>query len=277
MNPLKRLNVYIFRENRCEDIDMDSVRDYLKQLLPSANVQIKGSLFSRAANDKKTVNRLAHLFRSSKISDPWSDDLNKKIPDFVVQKELDYERKRIEEKTKSVGYLYEGYSYSGICGELLSREELRNNNVNIVITAQLIGTKEINDDRVHLRVAVFSNPSVISVSGMVEAPAKPREYYLLKKSEAALGVNVADGFLKSMSEKFLDYGDSRFTDVAKGYFVQTVFHSLTGYPFCENKGCRLFNAHWQQEMIESQLNGEDFCDEHRKEIESWNRALVYTS
>jgi len=41
---------------------------------------------------------------------------------------------------------------------------------------------------------------------------------------------------------FIDYEDERLTEVIKGYVIQTVFYCLIGNPFCEDKGCRLYNA-----------------------------------
>ena len=47
--------------------------------------------------------------------------------------------------------------------------------------------------------------------------------------------------------------------------MQAVFYSLTGNPFCEDKGCRLYNAHWQEDAIFAQLeSGYEFCKEHTK-------------
>jgi len=57
----------------------------------------------------------------------------------------------------------------------------------------------------------------------------------------------------------------------KGYVTQTVFYSLTGNPFCEDKDCLLYNAHWQEGAIFVQLeSGYEFCKRHtnflRKEL-----------
>jgi len=44
-----------------------------------------------------------------------------------------------------------------------------------------------------------------------------------------------------------------------------VFYNLTGAPFCEDVNCRLFNAHWQEEMIKAQITGPyEFCPDHEK-------------
>jgi len=52
--------------------------------------------------------------------------------------------------------------------------------------------------------------------------------------------------------------------------MQAVFNHLTGNPFCRNPNCRLFNAHWQEELIKAQLESEEeFCEEHREILERY--------
>ena len=73
---------------------------------------------------------------------------------------------------------------------------------------------------------------------------------------------------EGLEDCFVDHGDPRLTELLKGYSMQAVFYHLVGEPFCEDRDCRLFNAHWQEEMIRAQLqSGEDFCPEHRKKME----------
>ena len=38
-------------------------------------------------------------------------------------------------------------------------------------------TYDATDSRYHGRAVICSNPAIISTTGMIEAPARPREYY----------------------------------------------------------------------------------------------------
>ncbi len=39
----------------------------------------------------------------------------------------------------------------------------------------------------------------------------------------------------------------------------------SGDPFCDDRDCRLYNAHWQEEVIQAQLNSRHaFCQKHRE-------------
>jgi hypothetical protein len=63
--------------------------------------------------------------------------------------------------------------------------------------------------------------------------------------------------------RFLDHGDLRITEVLKGYAMQALFFNLSGEPFCEDPDCRLFNSHWQEEVLHAQIDGQyEFCPRH---------------
>lgn len=268
-----RYKVKIYPENNSGNgsVDLKAIREYLSHHLTSFEISVEDNFFQRITGDKEMFSKVAKFFSDSKVRDPFKEFSETIIPDFVVQKEIDFEMRRMQGKTSSVGYMYDGYKYADIYRHLIPKEELTLNNIHIVVTPQLIGTKEPSDDRFHLRVASFSKPCVISTTGMVEAPAKPRDYYLLKQSEKALGINISSAYLASEhADKILTIDDNRITEVAKGYFMQAIFHGVTGYPFCEKKGCRLYNSHWQEEMIKSQLGETQFCGEHREMIRAWN-------
>jgi hypothetical protein len=68
-----------------------------------------------------------------------------------------------------------------------------------------------------------------------------------------------------MPEKWLRPDDPRTTEVLKGYLAQAIFYYMTGEPFCEERECRLFNAHWQEDLLHAQLDGgSDLCAKHER-------------
>ena len=107
---------------------------------------------------------------------------------------------------------------------------------------------------------ILGFPTLISIPGIIEGPAKPKEFYTLRD---ALGENVAR---EKLGGKFLVYDDPRLTEVAKGYVMQAIFYHVFGNPFCENKRCRLYNARWQEELLEAQLSSPEFCPKHARRL-----------
>ena len=101
----------------------------------------------------------------------------------------------------------------------------------------------------------------------MEGPAKPREFYLKKQ----MGIDPLV-LKEEFKGRFIDYEDPRITEIMKGYVMQAIFFHLFGDPFCSDKNCRLYNAHWQEEVIHAQIESKyEFCLYHEeilKKIES---------
>ncbi|MFA4842587.1 MAG: DUF6775 family putative metallopeptidase [Candidatus Omnitrophota bacterium] len=135
----------------------------------------------------------------------------------------------------------------------------------IILTNKLFATLD-EQNRPHIRSAIFGYPCVISTSGIVEGPAKPKEYYAYKQRFAPLGVwEIEEPKIKErLKGRFIDYGDKRMGEAILGLVAQGLFFYMIGDPFCKNKSCRLFNAHWQEDLINSQIKSGKFCRVHQK-------------
>lgn len=145
----------------------------------------------------------------------------------------------------------------------------------IIITAKLFATYDAQK-KIHIRDAIFGFPSVLSTSGIVEGPAKPKEYYLYKQKYTQLGIwDMEEPKLKKKFKgRFIDYQDKRITEVLKGLIAQAIFFYITGEPFCKDKACRLFNAHWQEELIYAQLESGKFCNRHKRALEEIRKKYL---
>ena len=252
------MKVILYDESAAEELDVEEIARYLRQKLGEFEVDLRGSPFVPELT-QDAVSDFARRIASVKIQ-----DVNQKIPSEQepLHGEIEYEKRRILGKTRAFGVIYDGFRLMEIFGETIPREELSLESVHIIFTNRLLATWDDNNHRYHLRTSIYSIPSIISTTGIIEAPAKPREYYLLKQQYERLGKDP--GELKERYRgSFIDYGDERLTEVAKGYAMQAVFYALVGEPFCEDKGCRLYNAHWQEDLIFAQLeSGYEFCPRH---------------
>ncbi|MEJ2261408.1 MAG: hypothetical protein P8X83_07110 [Nitrosopumilaceae archaeon] len=122
-------------------------------------------------------------------------------------------------------------------------------------------TYDYNDYRYHGRALIGANPSIISTTGIIEAPAKPKGYYYELMTNFTRGVNV-DFVKEKFKGSYLEYHDSRLSKIIEGYLLQSIFYYETGEPFCDNKDCKLLNAHWQKDLIYSQLESGKLCEKH---------------
>lgn len=252
------LKVFLYDDGAAEELDIAEIAEYLGQKLGKVRIEVRGNPFmANLAPDR--IPDYARLIAGTKIQ-----GVNKQITSMQesLYAEIEYEKRRILGKTRSFGILYDGFHLQRTFSQVISRKEFLPEFVHIFFTNRLFATWDDNNRRYHLRTSVYGIPSVISTTGLVEAPAKPREYYLLKQQYERLRKDVTelkDGF----RGRFIDYEDKQLTAVARGYAMQAVFYALTGDPFCEDKGCTLYNAHWQEELIFAQLeSGYELCPRH---------------
>ena len=253
------MKVILYDESAAEELNIPEIAGYLSQTLGKVEIELRGSPFLISNLSQDSILDLARKIAGAKIQ-----GINQKISlkQDTLYGEIEYEKRRILGDTKAFGVLYDGFRLGRIFVEIIPKEERHLEFTHIVFTNRLFGTWDNSNQKYHLRTSIYAIPSVISATGIIEAPAKPKQYYLIKQQYERLGKDLTE--LKSRFEgNFLDYGDKRLTEVAKGYAMQAAFYSLSGNPFCEDKGCRLYNAHWQEELIFAQLGrGYEFCQRH---------------
>ncbi|MFC2061212.1 DUF6775 family putative metallopeptidase [Elusimicrobiota bacterium] len=249
--------IYLYNGGKTSSLDLENISLYIKDIFSSSDIRIRGELTVK----EKEVQKVAKELSSSKVINVSSRDLRQN----PLPAEIEYEKKRIlDPNSTSFGIVYDGFKLSGIFLKLIPEFEWDLDSCHIVFTNQLFGTWDESNCRWHVRVSVYGFPSIISTTGIVEAPAKPREYYIKKQ----LGID-SESLKSELEGRFIEHNDKRLTEVIKGYVLQAIFYHMTGDPFCNNENCRLFNAHWQEEVIRAQLSSaSEFCPEHKKVIQN---------
>jgi hypothetical protein len=167
--------------------------------------------------------------------------------------------------------LYDGFELQRLLAQALP--EQTSDHLHIIFTDMLTCTFSEDDWRYHARAVICGTPSIISTTGIVEAPAKPREFYLLLQQQQHQQP-FADT-KRRLAGRFIDYGDDRMADAAAGYALQAIFFFLTdGEPFCDSDSCRLYNAHWQEDLIRTQVHNPALCLKHRSIANKFNRRMA---
>ena len=177
--------------------------------------------------------------------------------------EIKFEEESFANNKETNIIMYDGFEFHKVITGIMPEEELGLDKFHLVCTNKLTCTFDYNDYRYHGRAVICSNPSIISTTGMVEAPAKPREFYLSLLTNITQGLNI-DMIKNQFSGRYLEYHDPKVGEIVKGYALQALFYYLTGESFCESKECRLFNAHWQADLLHSQIESGKLCDKHRQ-------------
>jgi len=259
--------IHLYEDKSSKNLNLKEIARYLSEKLGRISIDIRGPLIVAYERDK--IEELARTLASVRVRDP----MRKHLLFEPLLGEIEFERKLLLNPELSLpGVLYEGLRLADVALNLLPEDERNLGHIHIVFTNRLFGTWDKVDGRYHARVSVYSFPSLISTTGIVEAPARPKEFYALKRRYESLGVPVPLEELKEKFRgKFIDYDDERLTEVMKGYVMQAIFYHLTFDPFCEVKTCRLFNGHWQEEVILAQLGPKDseFCESHSKMLKEF--------
>lgn len=270
-SPVFPSRISLYNDRLSETVSVDRVAEGLREYLPRTEIEVRGEFIlhhtASVGSERRehVIDDLARGFAGIRVRDP-EREASFSEPAYG---EIQYEKRRITNTSiQARGVLYDGFELARILGRLIPKAERTPTHVHIVLTNQLFGTWG-HDLRYHYRVSVYSIPSLISTTGIVEAPAKPREFYLEKQQLAAVGLK--DGAIEALKEKyagqFIDYDDERMTEIVFGYALQAVVYAVTGDPFCSDPTCRFYDAHYQSDLIRAQLQRDRFCEHHTALLE----------
>ena len=266
MNKFK--HVHLYAEPSSSTLNMGEVASYVKDML-QCNVDVREEFFKCFLTEDK-IDYIVNEIVATKVFDPRKP-FTRHEPAPI---EIEFEKKVLADPHKRcLGILYDGFELQPIFNELIPSRENNLEHVHIAFTNRLVCTYGENDSRYHYRAIICGYPTVVCTSGIVEAPAKPREFYFLQQYYASMGNMNLDDVKKKFEGRFIDYDDARLTEVVKGYVMQGLFYYINGNPFCTKKECRLLNAHWQEDLIESQVNNGNLCQDHLKILDDFKTII----
>jgi hypothetical protein len=281
---LKFNTVHIYR-NHAKNLDFNVIVPEIQKYFPKISLAVRHPFLNNIDNV------LAESLTSIRISDikkPFNEqpgikvqgkfDKNivyeKNFPRQLIFSDISNNRGTTERQYKEL-ILYDGFMMQRLLGTTINESESNTDHVHIVFEDRLICTFSEEDWRYHARTFVAGNPSIISTTGIVEAPAKPKEWYIKQMQLAIYDIdcddNQIDGISSSNVKKYIDYGDYRINFAAVGYAIQALFFFITeGDPFCNDINCRLYNAHWQEELLQSQTQNKRLCNKHNALLHQFN-------
>lgn len=255
----------IYSHENPDGPDIRPLGKFLNSAFPSVKVSCRPPVHRQTR--KGAAEDLAQMLASSRVKDISSAE--QRIEPMYG--EVDYERRALEGDARVGGIVYDGHRLGQIFADILGRNGGLGT-ASIVITDRLVSTYSRDDLRHHLRTVVFGFPNIVSIPGIIEAPARPKEYYLLKQQVGELD---AERLKSAFKGRFIDYGDDdSISAVLEGLALQCVLFHLTLDPFCEKRGCRFFNAHWQEELIRSQVESKKYCQQHQRLVRELGSSPV---
>lgn len=254
---MKISKIFLYDEPSVPEIKLDSLAQFLEQTF-HVPIQKRKNIFlnNHQIAEPLAATRIFNYRQEFQKHDPTSEEIQFERDSFVDSS-----------KTENI-ILYDGFEFHRVITTLIPKEESSLDNFHLIFTNKLTCTFDSTDFRYHGRALIGANPSIISTTGIIEAPAKPRQYYIDMMANYGMGLNI-DSIKEKYKGQYLEYHDSRLDKIIQGYAMQAVFYHITGEPFCEFLDCILYNAHWQADLLHSQLEFGKLCPKHQKIIDDW--------
>jgi len=246
----KNFRVFIYSDYPCASLNIDVVLERISEL--GFPLEDRGNLIDFLCLSEQGISKLAQDLSSAQIPDISIPVDNPKTAD---REGIDSEVNRLLGRVSVSGKFYDGFWIQRILYRALAEkvaDEIKSGHVHLIFTSRLFGTFE--NRRYHARVVLMGTPALISTSGLVEAPAKPKEYYYIKGRLVQTGRDVSE--LDNMYKgRFVEYDDPKISSILPSYALQAIGYEITGNAFCENPDCCLSNSHWQEEVLKTQYKG----------------------
>ncbi|MEM4262780.1 MAG: hypothetical protein QXY98_03480 [Thermoplasmata archaeon] len=208
---------------------------------------------------KKISDNVLSALIGLRLTDPNKRDA-RAFDSFALR---DFERRVLADEATARGVPYEACGLMRFYREFLNGANELFPAIHVIVSDRLLMSWSEDDSRYHARAILLGLPCIISMSGLVEAPARPREYYLEKQAIGILG-GTDVSLKRRFAGKYLEFDDERTPIVLGGYILQCLFYAMTGEAFCDDRDCMLFNAHWQEEMLHAQIESGKLCARHQK-------------
>jgi hypothetical protein len=254
-------HVYVYDDPDTEGLNVDDVARYLADVLPGAEVRVRGDYLTHQlrryaeAGGEELVAELTQHFKRAQVDDlVHPADRNVMPPESPADLGL--------------GEVYRGQALQAILGLMVNAEESGLSQLHLVLTSMVFGDWDDASRQFRIRVACLGQPSLISTMGLIEGPARPRDFEVLRTQMAVMGMgeDIAD-LAEAFEPRALGYGDRRINECLKGYALMAVMYRAYGEGPCANPACRLHDAATQEELLACQCSEDAaLCDRHKARL-----------
>lgn len=233
-------------------VEVEAIASWLRERV-DAEVRVRERFLDRYVDEA-----LAEEFAKARVLSPYSPETGNTM--LGIRR---YEERALEHPERAGGVIYDGLTIQRALNARVPGLERSFDSLHVVLLDRVLGTWG-GDGRWHKRVNILGYPGLVSVPGLYEAPAKPEAYYQEQQRHAMVAGDVPprEVLEERVAGEFLVEDDPRTTDVLKGYVLQCVHYAATGEGFCSDETCRLYNAHYHEEVLGAQLGEPAFCPVH---------------
>ncbi len=258
----KLSRVYLYDDPDSQGLDVDALAGWLAERLPGVEVGVRTHFLTYH------IGRLPGEVRDQ-LTEELAKQLDRAEVDDLVHPAERGSLPRDDPAALGLGPIYRGVALQAIYRLLIPEEESYIHHLHIVFTAHAIGDWDEETRDFELKIAVLGAPTIISTTGLIEVPLKPKRYEFMRAQLAMMGLEEdLDDLAEEFADKALGYGDPRLNECLKGYVLMALFYRMYGEGPCGERGCRLYDAPTQEELIRTQCGPRaGLCKRHREMFE----------
>jgi len=245
--------VYLYDDPDTAGLDIDYLAGYLATEAPGLQVGVRTDFLTHHFGRFPEEHRAA-----------LERELERQLAGTRAAAHLDADEEGLPWAQADLDDVYVARLLQAALRLLIPEDEASTDRLHCVFMSQLLADIDAPADP-RIGVAALGSPTLISTSGLVEAPRRPREYYFRRDHYAMLGaVEHIDALVEQFADRTVDYGDPRINELLKGYLLMAVVYRATGDGPCADPLCPLHAADTQQELLQSQLGDRSrICGYHR--------------
>ena len=207
---MKISKVILYDEPAVPEIQLERLGNFLREEFP-VEIEIRENFFH--CSSRKIYQKIGET-RIFDLKKPYQKN------NFNTFTEIENENKGNVDNEERI--LYDGFEFHNAISEFIPVDENNIEIFHVIFTDKITCTFDENDFRYHSRALIGCNPAIISTTGMIEAPAKPKQYYLDLITNFHQEKNEE---IKKYKGQFLEYHDPRISEITEGY----LFITYTGY------------------------------------------------
>lgn len=254
-------SIFIYDAPDAIGLDIRAIGHYLADLFPEVQVETRTDFFTWRLGqfDLDQVDVLAAEV-AARLEEREVHDL--------VAPDRRGEFEPVAPEERDLGTVYQAEPLQDVMRALIPAEERGPDALHLVFITQCIGRFVAGESYFRLQIVHHGEPTVISTTGIVEAPALPREYAFRRAQLLGFGMDEAAEELDGLfAEEAVGHGDTRLSRVATGIALQAVFMRAFGESGCAEPTCPLHPAASHDELTRAHLSDDSrLCDRHARMI-----------
>lgn len=251
-------HIYLYDEPDAAGLDVIEIGGFLTSIFPGARVETRRDFFTHQfarfgpEEQRQLEPEVVRQVEIARVHD-LAGEYGALVGDPLAPEDLGLE------------FVFEAARFQAILRLLIDSAETGAEHLHIVLTNHALGVWPSDGERFRLGILFPGAPAILSLSGLVEALPRPREYDFRRAQMAILG--VSEDALEDLALQFVDrtfgYTDPRINEICKGYALMACVQAMTGEDSCPDPDCRLHDAKSQEEMIRLQCASPALCDRHK--------------